>query len=94
MGAGRRQLTNTDAPELFADVDVTSHVSIIEQTADEFLAHFRTNSLYFEIDPANRQAFEDDDRQLIEGLGGNVTFSLATVLMTAHRTDSSLAAPP
>ncbi len=90
MGAGRRQLTNIDAAELFEDVDVTSHVSTIEETADELLAHFRTTSLYFEIDPANRQAFEDDDRQLIEGLGGVVTFSLATILMTAQRTADPL----
>ncbi len=86
MGAGRRRLTNLDAAELFEDVDVTSHVTTVEETADELLAHFRTTSLYFEIDPAHRQAFEDDDRQLIEGLGGVVTFSLATLLMTAQRT--------
>ena len=90
MGAGRRQLTNTDAAELFEDVDVTSHVTTIKQTADEFLAHFRTTSLYFEIDPANRQAFEGDNRQLIEGLGGVVTYSLATLLMTARRTSHAI----
>ena len=86
MGAGRRRLTNLDAAELFEGVDVISHVATTEQTADELLALFRTTSLYFEIDPAHRQAFEDDDRQLIEGLGGVVTFSLATLLMTAQRT--------
>src|SRR4249919_919382 len=41
MGAGRRQLTNLDAAGLFEDVELTSHVTIIEQTADELLAHFR-----------------------------------------------------
>ena len=88
MGAGRRQLTNLDAAGLFEDVDVTSHVTTTEQTADELLALFRTTSLYFEIDPANRRAFENDDRRLIEGLGGVVTFSLATLLMTAQRTNT------
>ena len=88
MGAGRRQLTNPDAAELFEGVDVTSHVTTIEQTADEFLAGFRTTSLYFEIEPANRRAFEGDNRQLIEGLGGVVTYSLATLLMTAQRTNT------
>jgi SAM-dependent methyltransferase len=88
MGAGRRRLTNLDAAELFEDVDVISHLTTIEQTADELLAHFRTTSLYFEIDPANRRAFEDDDRKQIEGLGGVVTFSLATLLMTAQRTNT------
>ena len=67
MGAGRRRLTNLDAAGLFEDVDVTSHVTTIEETADELLAHFRTTSLYFEIDPAHRQAFEDDDRQTDRG---------------------------
>ena len=67
-------------------MDVTSHVTIIEQTADELLAHFRTTSLYFEIEPANRRELEGDHRKLIEGLGGAVTFSLATLLMTAQRT--------
>ncbi len=52
MSAGRRQLTNLDAAGLFEDVDVNSHVTTIEETADELLAHFRTTSLYFEIDPA------------------------------------------
>ena len=89
MGAGRRQLTNLDAAGLFGDVEVTSHVATIEETADELLGHFRTTSLYFQIDPAHRQAFEDDDRQLIEGLGGVVTFSLATMLLTARRTTRS-----
>ena len=88
MGAGRRRLTNLDAAELFEDVEVTSHVTTIKETADELLALFRTTSLYFEIDPANRRAFENDDRRLIEGLGGVVTFSLATLLMTAQRTNT------
>ncbi len=90
MGAGRRQLTSIDAADVFDDVDVTSHVSTIDQTADEVLAHFRTTSLYFEIDPANRHAFERDNRQLIEGLGGVVIFALATILVTAQRTTDSL----
>ena len=90
MGAGRRQLTNIDAADLFDDVDVTSHVSTIEETADEFLAGFRTTSLHFEIDPANRHAFERDNRQLIAGLGGVVTFALATLLLTASRTADPL----
>ena len=89
MGAGRRQLMNTDAADLFEDVDVTFQVTTIEETADEFLAHFRTTSLYFEIDAATRQAFEGDNRQLIEGLGGVVMYSLATLLMTARRTTAN-----
>ena len=40
MGAGRRQLANSDAAELFQDVDVTSHVTTIEETADDFSPTF------------------------------------------------------
>ena len=69
---------------------MTAQVTTIGDTADEFLAHFRTTSLYFEIDAANRLALEDDTRQLIEGLGGVATFALATVLLTAPRTADPL----
>jgi hypothetical protein len=75
-----------EATRLFEDVDVASDVTTIEETADQLLAHFRTTSLYFRIDPDRRQAFEDDDRRLVQSLGGTVRFSLATVLMTARRT--------
>jgi SAM-dependent methyltransferase len=78
-------LAVAEAAALFDDVEVTTDVSVIEQTADEIAAHFRTTSLYFRIDPALRQAFEDDDRRLIERHGGTLQFSQAAVLMTARR---------
>ena len=53
--------------------------------ADELISHFRTTSLYFQIDPADREAFEDDDRRRIDAAGGTVRFLSATVLMTARR---------
>jgi SAM-dependent methyltransferase len=54
-----------------------------QRTLDEVLAHFRTTSLYFQIEPDKRQEFEDGDRRLIESGGGSVHFSEAIVLMTA-----------
>ena len=85
MGDGRHRLTNPEAAQLFKDVDVTAVVSDVERTADELLAHFRTTSLYFQIEPDKRQAFEDADRKLIEAGGGSVHFSAAIVLVTAVR---------
>ena len=57
----------------------------VAETADDLIAHLRTTSHYFQIDPAKREAFEDEDRRLIEAHGGVVHSSFATVLMTALR---------
>jgi SAM-dependent methyltransferase len=85
MGDGRHRLANPEAARLYQHVEVTAVVSEVERTADELLAHFRTTSLYFQIDPDKRQAFEDADRRLIEAGGGSVHFSAAIVLVTAVR---------
>ena len=37
-------------------------------------AHFKTTSLYFQIDPARRADFEAEDRRNIERRGGGVRF--------------------
>jgi SAM-dependent methyltransferase len=83
---GRFGLGNADAADLFGEVEVQTVISSLQQTADEVLAHFRTTSLYFQIDPARRQAFEDDDRRQMEQRGGTVRYTQAAVLMTARRT--------
>jgi SAM-dependent methyltransferase len=74
-----------DAAPLFEDAELTALVSRYEWTADEVIAHLRTTSLYFRIDPARRQAFEDDDRRAIERHGGTLRGSQAAVVMTARR---------
>jgi ubiquinone/menaquinone biosynthesis C-methylase UbiE len=83
---GRHNLAVDEASTLFEDVRVVPFVSRVEYTADEMIAQFRTTSLYFRIDPARRQAFEDDDRREIERRGGIMPFQHATLLMTARRT--------
>jgi len=85
MGDGRHELASDDAARWFEAVDVTAVVSDVERTADELLAHFRTTSLYFQIEPDKRRAFEEEDRRRIEAGGGSVHFSAAIVLMTARR---------
>jgi hypothetical protein len=85
MGEGRHDLVVADAADLFEDVEVAAVASKEEKTADELMAHFRTTSLYFRIDPEQRPALEADDRRIVEERGGTVRFSLAAMLMTARR---------
>ena len=79
------ELSVPEAADLFADVELTTTVERVEQTADELWAQFRTTSLYFRIDPPRRAAFEADDRRHLEHLGGSLTSSQAAILLTARR---------
>jgi SAM-dependent methyltransferase len=85
MGEGMHAMAVPEAATLFDDVRLATVVSRGEQTPDEVLALLRTTSLYFMVDPARRQAFEDENRRLIESHGGTFPFSRAAVLMTARR---------
>jgi len=85
MQDGRHGLAHEEAARLFEAVELEAVVTDAERTADELMAHFRTTSLYFQIEPDKRRAFEEDDRRLIEAGGGIVHFSAAIVLMTAIR---------
>jgi len=78
-------LSVPEAADLFADVEVTSRVERITETADEIAAHLRTTSLWFRIDPSRRAAFEAGDRRIIERRGGSITSTRVAVLMTALR---------
>ena len=60
MGEGMHAMAVPEAAALFDDVRLATVVSRGEQTADEVLAHLRTTSLYFMVEPARREAFEDD----------------------------------
>jgi ubiquinone/menaquinone biosynthesis C-methylase UbiE len=88
MADGRHGLAVDEAAELFEDVELATVELNVEQTADESQALFRTTSLYFQIDPERREAFEADDRRVIESFGGTVKFSMAAVLVTALRRGS------
>jgi SAM-dependent methyltransferase len=85
MSDGRHGLADEQAAGLFEAVEVTVLVSDVERTADELIAHFRTTSLYVQIEPNERRAFEEENRRRIEARGGSVHFSSAIVLMTAFR---------
>jgi len=85
MGEGMHAMAVPEAATLFDDIQLATVVSHGEQTADEVLAHLRTTSLYFMVEPARRDEFEDDIRALIESHGGMFPFSRAAVLMTARK---------
>jgi SAM-dependent methyltransferase len=82
---GRFDLAVDEAARLFEDVEPTVVVTDIEETGDEFLALFRTTSMYRRIPPERRGAFDDDVRRLFDRHGGALRASLATVLATALR---------
>ena len=92
MGEGMHAMTMPEAAALFDDALVATVVSQGEQTPDEVLALLRTTSLWFMVEPARREAFEDENRQLIERHGGTFQFSRAAVLMTARRSAGRAAA--
>jgi SAM-dependent methyltransferase len=87
MGAGFHSLTRPEAADFFEQTEVRSMVSSSEETADGMLAVFRTTSVYPRIHPEHRQAFEDDVQRMVKRRGGTVYSSLATVLMTARRSN-------
>jgi ubiquinone/menaquinone biosynthesis C-methylase UbiE len=81
----RDRLAVPAAAELFEDAEVATELWTLEETADELLAHFRTTSLYYRIEPDRRAALEDDHRRLVERHGGTIRTTRAAVLMTARR---------
>jgi ubiquinone/menaquinone biosynthesis C-methylase UbiE len=85
LGDQRHRLTRPEAAMLFADVEIDHAVATIEQTADELLDVFRTTSLYHRLDPEARSAVEQADREIVDAAGGTVSFTLATLLVTARR---------
>jgi ubiquinone/menaquinone biosynthesis C-methylase UbiE len=85
MMEGRFSMAEPAVAELFLDVDVATDVDTVEETGDDWIAHFQTTSLYHRLDPAQRDALEQDDRKVIEHFGGTIRWSVAAVLMTARR---------
>lgn len=82
---GHFRMAERAAADLFVDVEVAADVHTVEQTADELIALFQTSSLYHRIDPARRDALEQDDRAVLERFGGTIRWSVAGLLMTARR---------
>jgi hypothetical protein len=81
----RHGLARPEAAALFDDVEVDAVLVDQERTADEMIATLRTTSLWFQIDPERRAAFEADGRRAVERSGGTIRSPLVTVLVTGRR---------
>jgi SAM-dependent methyltransferase len=73
------------AAELFAEADIAVVPWLVEQTADELNALFRTTSPYHRMSPAERRALEQANRDIGERLGRPIRSSMLTALVTARR---------
>jgi hypothetical protein len=78
------------AAGLFDDVQFAVVPMLLEQTADELNALFRTTSLYHRLSPAQRRALERANRAIGERLGRPIRSSMLTVLVTARRVHDEL----
>jgi SAM-dependent methyltransferase len=82
---GGHSLAVPEAARLFEDVEIEVAPIYTEQTADQLNAVVRTTSLYARIPADRRQAFEDENIRVAEGLGGIVRTSELAVLVTGRR---------
>lgn len=73
------------AAELFGDAEISAVPTLIEQTAEELAALFRTTSLYHRMAPAQRQALERENAAVQARLGRPIRSSMLAVLITARR---------
>ncbi|HET6868007.1 MAG TPA: methyltransferase domain-containing protein [Solirubrobacteraceae bacterium] len=89
---GGQPVARSYAAGLFADADIAVVPSLVEQTADELNALFRTTSPYHRMSPAQRRALEQGNREIGQRLGRPIRSSMLTVLVTARRV-SRLASP-
>lgn len=84
-GLQRPTLATPEAADLFENVEVAYEAYEIEETADEWVALFRTTALHQRLDSSSLTPLEDDLRSLVEVLGGTIRSAVAHILMTARR---------
>jgi SAM-dependent methyltransferase len=89
---GSRPVARNYAAELFDEVEIAVVPSLVEHTADELSALFRTTSPYHRMSVAQRHALEQAIREIGERLGRPIRSSMLTVLVTARRSLDSPAA--
>ena len=73
------------AGALFDEAQISVVPSLIEQTADELAALFRTTSLCHRLAPAQRHALQRENAAIEERLGRPIRSSMLAVLVTARR---------
>jgi ubiquinone/menaquinone biosynthesis C-methylase UbiE len=83
---GRYDMAQDDAARLFGDVRVALVPKLVEQTASELNATFRTMSYYARLSPPQREALAEECEAIYARLGRPVRASVVTALVTARRT--------
>ncbi len=73
------------AAALFEDAEISAVPLLIERTADELNALFRTMSVYHRLAPAQQHALARATAHVEERLGRPIRSSLVAVLVTARR---------
>lgn len=89
---GGQPVARSYAAGLFAEAEIAVVPSLLEQTADELGALFRTTSPYHRMSVAQRRTLEQGNREIELRLGRPIRSSMLTVLVTA-RGASRLADP-
>lgn len=85
---GSQDVARANAAPLFGDVRVACLPMVAEHTADELNGLLRTISSYSRLSADRRHALEMEVVALHERLGRRIRSSMATVLVTAHRSGS------
>jgi SAM-dependent methyltransferase len=89
---GGQPVARRYAAGLFAEAEIAVVPSLMEQTADELNALFRTASPYHRMSPVEQRALEQGNREIGQRLGRPIRSSMLTVLVTARRSLDSRAA--
>ena len=83
---GSYDMAQDDAARLFGDVQVALVPKLVEQTASELNATFRTMSYYARLSPPQREALAQECEAIYARLGRPIRASVVTALVTARRT--------
>ena len=83
---GSYDMTQDAAARLFGDVRVALAPKLVEQTASELNATFRTMSWYARLSPPRREALAQECEAIYARLGRPIRASVVTALVTARRT--------
>jgi ubiquinone/menaquinone biosynthesis C-methylase UbiE len=83
---GSYDMAQDEAGRLFGDVQVALVPKLVEQTASELDATFRTMSYYARLSPSQREALAQECEAIYARLGRPIRASVVTALVTARRT--------
>lgn len=78
-----RDLASPGTSRLFEDAAIETEARVIDETADEVLAHVGTSSAFLELAPDRREWLERRYRQII-GAAGGYRSTIYAVLVTAR----------